>query len=178
MAKHEALVLKAPRGEPATSKLPWVNAFTQEVAERICEEVAGGRLLDRISIEEAWAPSLMQMKRWMRQHPEFEEAYRLALQIRGETLGYEIVHLADNSEDHEKTKIQIGARQWLAARMSPKEFMDRKAIDATMQAKVEVATVESIDVSHLTLEEIRQAEALLYKTIEGTAIEDMREDRE
>lgn len=166
-----------PRKPPAEFKLPWANLYTEETAERICEEVAAGRSLQRILIEEAWSPSILYCYRWMRDHPDFASAYEMALRIRGEAIANEVVEIADNSTDHEHTRLQMQGRQWLSPKLNPR-FREQTVVQQNTTAKVEVATVETIDVSHLTLEEIRAAEALLAKTLEGSAvaIEDMRED--
>ena len=156
-----------PRKDPAAFKLPWANHYTEEIADRICEEIAGGRILSRISIEEPWCPTLSMLSYWMGQKPEFRQAYEMALQLRAETMAHEIVEIADNSLDHEQSKLMISARQWLAARMNRKRYGDKQTIETTNKTEVEVRQIETIDVSHLTLEEIHQAEALLMKTIEG-----------
>lgn len=161
-----------PRKPPCESKLPWAHVYTEEVADRICEEVALGRSLARIALEEPWAPTLYTLTYWMKQRPELRAAYELALQIRAETIAAEVIELADASIDHDHTKLQIGARQWLAPKLSPR-FRDRQIVEATNTNKteVQVTTVEQIDVSHLSMDEIRAMEGLLMKTIEGEVID-------
>ena len=69
------VVLATPRRTPAPYKVPWRTTFTKHTAARICEEVALGRTLERIAIEEPWAPSLALIQRWVRDYVDFKEDY-------------------------------------------------------------------------------------------------------
>ena len=173
----QPLILHSPRKEPAAYKLPWCRRYSETVADRICEEVINGRVLNRICIEEPWAPHSLTVHMWLKEHPEFREAYDIARRIRADQAAQEIINLADTAIDGvntESIKIQIHARQWLAGKMNPRDYGDRKIVDANIHAQV--TTTNQIDVSHLTIDEIHAAERALMKTIEGTYAEE--EDNE
>ena len=155
-------------GEPAPFKLPWVSTYTEEIADRVCVEVSRGRSLVRLAIEETWCPSAMRLYRWLAERPEFKAAYEIAKQARADAMMAETIDLADASTDHEKTKIQISARQHLSARFHSSQYSEKRLVEANMTSRTEIdARIERIDVSHLSLEEIRDAERLMMKTIEG-----------
>ena len=162
-----------PIGPRAEFKLPWVNTYTEETADRVCLEVSRGRSLARVAVEETWAPSVMKLYQWLHDHPEFKHAYEMAKAARADAIMFETVELADNSTDHEKTKLQVGVRQHLAARLHSSQYSEKRMLEANLNQRTEIdARIERIDVSHLSLEEIRDAERLLMKTIEGTVEEE------
>jgi hypothetical protein len=172
------LVLSTPRKEPAPYKLPWVGKYTEEIANRICDEVAAGRTLERIAIEETWAPSARQIRFWMMEFKDFEDAYEMAVQIRADAYAFETIELADTAVDGVNTdslRIQIGARQWLAGKLRPK-YGEKKTVEATVASTVNV--VGQIDVSHMTMEQIHMVELALRKTLGGSAAEDDEEEEE
>jgi hypothetical protein len=167
----QPLVLSSPRKAPARYKLPWVNTFTDEVADRLCNEVAGGRTLERISIEEPWAPSVRKIHEWMTERPDFRAAYEMARIIRADLAVQEIINIADRAIDDvniESSKLQIHARQWLAMKMAPRSYGDRKTIDTNVNAQI--STTSQINVSHLTMEEVYAAERALNKMIDVKAL--------
>ena len=159
------LVARTERRPNAPFKLPWVAKFTQYAADRFCEEIANGRIIDRICAEETWCPGLSTIAKWRRDYPDFEANYQMACRIRADVMVHQIVALADDSLDHEKTKLQISSRQWLASKLHKGAYGDIKQIETT--ATVNVNATRTLDVSNLTLAEIRQMEGLLMKTIEG-----------
>ena len=169
LTRHQPVILHSPRGDPAPYKLPWRHVYTEEVADRICDEVAAGRTLERIAIEEVWAPSLRQMHYWMNEHADFQSAYEFARRLRAEKLAEETLDVAYSPVlDPEDKKIIIAAHHWLVAKMNPREWGDRKIVDQNITANV--TTVGQIDVSHLSLEQIHAAEAALCNIIEGEVV--------
>jgi hypothetical protein len=164
--------LTLPRKEVARYKLPWASKYTEDAANKICDEVAGGRTLDRVCLEEVWAPSPRQARYWMQEHADFERAYEIAVQIRADTFAFETVELADTAIDGVNTdsiRIQIGARQWLAGKIMPK-YGDKKVVETTVNANVH--TLAQIDVSHMSMEQIHAVELALRKTLGGAAVEE------
>jgi hypothetical protein len=162
------------RRAPAPYKLPWVGRYTVEVAERVCDEVASGRTLERIAIEEIWAPSHRQLYYWLVENPEFKEAYEIARDLRAEKLANDILPVAyDRSLDPDERKVIIHAHQWLASKMNRRAWGEHKTVDTN--ATVEVKSTNTIDVSHMSLDEIHAAERAFVKMIDVTP-EDGDED--
>ena len=165
------LVLSTPRKEPAPYKLPWAAKYTEEIGRRVCDEVAGGRTLERIAIEETWAPSVSQLYQWLNEYEEFDDAYEMAVKIRADAYAFETIELADTAVDGVNTdslRIQIGARQWLAGKLRPK-YGEKKTVEATVASTVNV--IGQVDVSHLSMEQIQMLEQALRKTIGAEAVE-------
>ena len=106
------LVLSSPQKEPAQQKLPWAHKYTEEVANRVCDEVAGGRTLQRIALEEEWAPSIRTLQYWMNEHADFKEAYKFAVQLRADGMAQQILDVAyDATWDPENKRIIIDAHK-------------------------------------------------------------------
>jgi hypothetical protein len=164
--------LSAPRSQQkpaAAEKLPWANVYSPEFADRICEEVANGHTLGRIAAEEPWAPSVRVAHLWMKDYPEFLHGYHEARRVRAEEAAQEMIMLADTAPDLDRLSFQLQARQWTASKLLPKEYGDKKIVESTVNANI--STTNQIDVSHLSLEEIRAAELALLKVIDGEATE-------
>jgi hypothetical protein len=173
------VVLASPRKDPCPPwrKVPWRATYTPRVAERICEEVASGRSLERIGLEEPWAPSASKASQWMRDHPEFKEAYQVARALRAEKFAEDIIDVAYSPMlDPEDKRIIIAAHQWLASKMCPKDWGDRKIVDNNISAILKTTSV--LDVSHLTMDELHAAERALDKVIEGVSYSEDEGDEE
>lgn len=173
-APVQTFSLATPRKPPAPYKLPWANVYHEEFVELFCREIARGRVLLRICIEEAWAPSEGTVYNWLRKYVEFREAYDCACQIRAEDMANDILELADNSVDHEKTRQQIDARKWLAGKLSTR-YGDKKVVETNVNASLNVnETVRELDVSHLSIPELKALESAFTKTLElqATAAEE------
>ena len=159
----------------APYKLPWVGRYTLEIGERICDEVASGRTLERIALEETWAPSHRQLYYWLDGHPEFRAAYDVARELRAEKLANDILPVAyDRSLDPDERKVIIHAHQWLASKMNKRVWGEHKTVDTT--ATVEVKSTNTIDVSHMSLDEIHAAERAFVKMIDVTPEDDDDDD--
>lgn len=89
----------------------------RRLIEKIMDQIAAGRTV-RLLCREKWAPSEPVFYRWVSACPEIAAMYEAAKQARLATLRDQILELADNSIDHEKTKLQIAARQWLFSQLN------------------------------------------------------------
>jgi hypothetical protein len=169
-----SIILQSPRRDPAPYKVPWRATFSDFAAERICEEVAGGRTLERIAIEECWAPSARQIHYWMEEHPDFRAAYQFARHLRAEKLAEDIIDVAYSTLPPDDKRIIIAAHQWLAGKMNPRDWGERKIIDTNVTATIN--SVTQLDVTHLTLDEIHAAERALGKIVEGVSYSEEEDD--
>ena len=75
---------------------------TDELVDRICEELAAGRSLNRICKEEDWAPDKSTFYRWMYKHNTYNVA-----------------------------RLQVDARKWIASRFLPKRYGDKQQLEHT-----------------------------------------------
>jgi hypothetical protein len=146
-----------------------VEIFTPEVGQKICDLIASGQTLAAIC-REAWAPKARVVHLWFADFPDFRADYDQAYKIAADVLAREIVALADEAKtDLEMARLpfQISSRTWLAQRMDPARYGDRKQIDQTVNANVRSVSVTKLDMSRLSSEELLAAEKALRKALQG-----------
>lgn len=118
------------------------STFTQDLADRICAELAEGRSLRSVCRED-WAPSTQTVFRWLREHQAFRNQYARAKEEAADALADEIIDIADEregkaimSEGEEvavvfdatavaRNRLRIDARKWVASKLKPKRYGDR-----------------------------------------------------
>lgn len=138
------------------------SKYTNKVADEICERLANGESL-RAICESAHMPSLSMVFRWLAQNVEFREQYARAREAQADAIADEILTLADRPQIGHKTttkangdvetvegdmversRLQIDARKWLAAKLRPKVYGEKihQDIDATVTTKELPASVD------------------------------------
>lgn len=150
---------------PARYKLPWAWKYRPDFVRLFCEEIAKGRALSRIVIEEVWCPSISTVKRWLKANPEFAAEYDAALLLAGERIAYEILDIAYSRIPVDDKRQIIDAHKWLAGRLN-RTYADRKLVEQTVDANVNVNTAQQIDVSGMTMEELKALESAFNKIID------------
>lgn len=122
--------------------LPAYVHYSEEVATRICEEIASGRSLTSICQDEGM-PGKTAVFRWLPKYPEFRALYEQATADRTAALEEEILEIADASEndwvtlengrrvvDMEavmRSRVRIDTRKWLMSKLKPDKYGDRIA---------------------------------------------------
>jgi hypothetical protein len=117
--------------------------YTQELADRVCAELARCGSLRRVCRKNEWAPWDDTVRLWVAQREDFALAYAHAKAVGIDSLVEEALDIADDgtndfkempSRDGEGTyekldvdhvsrsKLRVGYRQWLAERMAPKKY--------------------------------------------------------
>lgn len=124
-----------PGGRPST--------YTQELADKICEEIALGSSL-RTALKGDDMPSMSMVFRWLREHAEFREQYARATEERTEAMSEDILDIADdgtndymetdkgvqyNGDSVQRARLRVDTRKWLMSKMKPKKYGDK--IDVT-----------------------------------------------
>lgn len=122
------------------------SGFTQEIADRICEELAHGKSLRRICEAEGM-PSDSMVYRWLDQNESFREQYARARELQAEYYAAEIIEIADTCREGTKTKetkdgtfaetgdmversrLMVDARKWYASKIAPKKYGDLKQVE-------------------------------------------------
>ena len=77
------------------SRIP--HAFTQEIAETVCERLAAGESLRSVCRDENM-PSRQAIYSWVIRHPAFADDYALATSLREDYLFDEIIEIADTPQ--------------------------------------------------------------------------------
>lgn len=128
------------------------SAFTFDIAYEICERIACGEPLTKIT-KTPGMPSYATVQRWLSEESEFQEKfqeiYARARSDQADTLADEIIEIADNDKgdyriaygkdgkpfvkvDHEnvhRSKLRVDARKWIASKLKPKRYGERLGIE-------------------------------------------------
>jgi hypothetical protein len=119
------------------------TSYTEEQAAAICDWIAGGRSLVSYCKRKG-TPNYRTVTRWLKEQPAFQADYRLAHEHQAAYLAEEILDLSDKQrltkvsskysggevvvvtkDNVERTRLQIDARKWYAAKLAPKKYGDK-----------------------------------------------------
>lgn len=106
------------------------STFSQDLFDRICEQIAGGKSLREIC-KASTMPNRRTFMRWIDGNEKLTAQYSDALNMRAEHFFDEIIDIADGKADPQKTRVQIHARMWVLARMNPKKYGDKFTSELT-----------------------------------------------
>ena len=127
--------------------------YTQELADRICAELAQGKSLRTVCSIEG-IPSIQTIFNWIRTKEGFVEQYARAKQESADAMADEILDIADdgtndwmtitmpggykkdveNREVVNRSKLRVDTRKWLMSKMKPKVYGEK--LDLTSDGKV------------------------------------------
>lgn len=119
--------------------MPRSSSFTQEVADEICERLAGGEsLVDICGPDRApHLPHRQTVYVWLAERPDFQRAYRRARDIQADLLFDEIVKIADARDADavgprtaRRDSLRVNARRWVASKLAPHRYGDRADLAA------------------------------------------------
>lgn len=94
------------------------------LADEICERIGNGESLRSIC-QDDYMPTTTTVYRWLQDHPDFRDQYADARARQADFYADQIVTLADTAEDHNKARLQIDARKWVAAKLLPKKYGEK-----------------------------------------------------
>ena len=92
--------------------------------DEICERIAAGESLQSICNDREM-PGSSTVYRWLNENADFREQYVDARARQADCYADQIVMLADTAEDHNKARLQIDARKWVASKLLPKKYGER-----------------------------------------------------
>lgn len=136
---------KIPQGRP--------SEFTQELADKICAELAMGVSLRSICRKEEM-PSLQTIFNWFRTKEGFVEQYARAKEESADAMSEEILDISDdgtndwmedqymkgkspgwkvNGEAVQRSKLRVDTRKWIMSKMKPKKYGEK--LDMTTNGK-------------------------------------------
>lgn len=118
--------------------------YTPELVSLICGRIAEGESL-RAVCRDPDMPVTSTVMLWISKYPEFTEQYAKAMEARADAMFDELLEIADdgrndyianadgddrfNSEHVQRSKLRVDARKWALARMSPRKYGDKQAIE-------------------------------------------------
>lgn len=120
---------KAEDKKPAAKKTGRPHGYTEEKALEICELVADGQSINKIS-KMPDMPARSTILKWFRDVPEFSDMYMRAKEIGFEVLADEIIDIADaaenvKTEELRRHQLMIETRKWLLAKLQPRKYGER-----------------------------------------------------
>jgi hypothetical protein len=115
--------------------------FTQEIAAKICAEMADGNSL-RTICRSADMPAASTVYLWLIAHKDFSEQYTRACEDRAHAMAEEALEIADdgerdygqkddegvpifNSEHVQRSRLRVDTRKWFASKLAPKKYGDK-----------------------------------------------------
>jgi hypothetical protein len=114
--------------------------FSNELADRICTELASGRSARSVCSDKGM-PSMQTFWRWLREIATFREQYARAKQEAADALVEEMLDIADdatgdyaedeqgrirfNSENVQRSRLKIETRKWIASKLKPSKYGER-----------------------------------------------------
>lgn len=111
-----------------------VSRYTEKWAIDICNKVAAGSNLTRISKAPGGYP-IATMFDWLAKHPEFAERYASARELRADSRSDRIDDVCDKVAtgeiDPAAARVIIDAEKWQAGKERPARYGDKLAIDQT-----------------------------------------------
>jgi hypothetical protein len=127
--------------------------FTQEVADRICDEIASGKSLRSIC-KAGDLPDKSTVFRWLGENTKFRDQYACAREAQADYMAEDILDIADDgtndygfkegedkdgegakpvflAENVQRSKLRVDARKWLASKLAPKKYGDFQRTELT-----------------------------------------------
>lgn len=108
------------------------SKLTPAIVNRLCTELAEGRSLRQIC-KYSGMPAAGTICRWLGEpkNVAFREQYARAREAQAEFYADEIIDIADNEgtakkpKDVQRSRLQVDARKWVAAKLLPKKYGDK-----------------------------------------------------
>jgi len=118
--------------------------YTQEIADKICEQLASGLSLREI-VDADDMPGQRTIYQWLQSHTEFAQQYARAREAQAEHWADEILEIADdgtndwmerqnrdgstyeavNAEHINRSRLRVDSRKWLMSKLAPKKYGDK-----------------------------------------------------
>lgn len=142
----KAKVASKPANAPTAPKLGRPTTFNQKTADLICIGLSEGMSLRQILKADTTGvlPAQSTIYEWLLRHPSFAEQYARAREEQADTNADEILEIADEmppeyTDKDGRTSLdqtyiawqknRIEARKWTAAKLRPKKYGDRMAVE-------------------------------------------------
>lgn len=123
------------------------SEFTQDIADKICGDLADARSLRSICLADDM-PGLTTVFRWLRENEAFRNQYACAREAQADAIFDEALDIADdgsndwmerrredgstdevvNHEHIARSKLRIDTRKWMAGKLAPKKYGDKTLV--------------------------------------------------
>lgn len=107
--------------------------YSEELEDRMLEEIASGRSVISLCREEDWTPNADTWYRWMYKIDGLSDRYTRAKSISSEYHADQILAIADEADNQtfQVARLQIDARKWVASKLVPNKYGEKSQIDHT-----------------------------------------------
>jgi len=119
------------------------SAYTPQIVELICEELAKGNPLYRLCEERDDFPAESTVYKWLDEHREFSEKYARARERQADRRADEIIEIADTVQDASIARNRMDARKWAASKLAPKKYGEK--ISQEISGSLEMTSKEQRD---------------------------------
>ncbi len=104
------------------------SIFTPELGALICERIAAGESLVKITSDEDM-PARAAVYEWLSQDASFADKYARAREDQADTYADQIVAIADEEPDPNRARVRVDARKWVAAKLKARKYGDRTTLE-------------------------------------------------
>lgn len=123
------------------------SKYSENIADIICERMVDGQSM-RTICQDPDMPDRATVLRWLHLHEDFAAKYARARELQGDYYAEETIHIVDEEEDPNRGRVRMQARQWYAAKLAPKKYGDKQAVELSGNVAV------TKNVSDMTDEEL------------------------
>jgi hypothetical protein len=149
---------KAPaQAKPAEvkNKVGRPPIYDQEVADKICEQIACTSKSLRTICAEQGMPSVGTVLKWLRENSEFLAQYTRAKEEQADFLIEEMIDISDdgsndlmtitkgdisyeqeNKEVTSRSKLRVETRKWIASKLKPKKYGEKLDVTGNIKHKI------------------------------------------
>jgi hypothetical protein len=143
------------------------SEYSDELADRICEQLADGVSLRTVCLAEGM-PDKSTVFRWIRTNSQFRDQYARAKDESADAMIEEITDIADdgtndwmqrqggdgtplgwvvNGEHIQRSRVRIDTRKWIASKLKPKKYGDKvsQEISGPNGGPVTIHRIELVD---------------------------------
>lgn len=153
----------------AKPKAKWgrVSTFSQKIADKIVDLIAGGKTLTE-ACKSPGMPNRRTVQRWCHQFPEFDRQYQRSQELLADALFDEIKAIADDGtgdvtidakgrqrvdwENVNRSKLRVETRKWLAAQLNPRKYGDKLRQEIEQTTKVEITRTTPLTAEEVAIE--------------------------
>lgn len=133
--------------------------YSEELTERICDEMIAGKSLRAICRED-WSPAISSVLLWLAKYPIFSAQYDKARHQQSEAMFEEMMEIADdtsadkivdadgntktNNEAVNRSRLRVDTRKWALARMAPKKYGEKVQTEHSGLIETRNLTMEAV----------------------------------
>lgn len=118
--------------------------YSQELIDNICSQIAEGKSLRTICDDDSM-PTRETVRVWLRDNDVFSAQYARARDEQADYYADEIIEIADTEKDPQKARVRVDSRKWVASKLKPKRYGDKLDLDATVDGKITIQTINYAD---------------------------------